>query len=313
MIRYRAGDVNLDFGSHRGYTIQKWLLHRRTAMFCEQTGCAVRHEIYFLLIDTPVNAYIVGMSDNSRTLPDRIVFIADAHLTKQDNDSERGRRLTTFLRRLRGRVSHLYIVGDLFDFWFEYSSVIPNTAPRVVFELYNLVQSGTKVVLFAGNHDYWLGPYLSREVGLDIELDSRTVTHQGLNLFLHHGDGIYPDDHGYRFLKKVLRNPLAISLFRLIHPDCAFWLARNTSKTSRNYLAPPGFDDKNRESFRKAGDAHLARGCDAVIFGHAHIPLIERRPGGSLIMLGDWIEHYSYILLEDGQFTLHSWEQEQAI
>ena len=108
------------------------------------------------------------MNTKNDALPDRIAFIADAHLKNRDRNTAQEERLVSFLRWLRGRVSHLYIVGDLFDFWFEFNTVVPNTAPRVIFELYNLVQGGTRVILVAGNHDFWLGPYLAREVGLEI-------------------------------------------------------------------------------------------------------------------------------------------------
>ncbi len=129
------------------------------------------------------------MNAKRDTLPDRIAFIADAHLKNRNRTPDREERLLSFLRWIKGRVSHLYIVGDLFDFWFEYATVVPTTAPRIIFELYNLVQGGTRVVLFAGNQDYWLGPYLSREIGIDIELSCRAEVHQGVKMFIHHGDG----------------------------------------------------------------------------------------------------------------------------
>ena len=96
------------------------------------------------------------MKKNDAILPDRIAFIADAHLGLPGDDPSRSYVLADFLSHLKGTVSHLYIVGDLFDFWFEYKAVVPNTAPEVVFELYNLVRSGARVYIFAGNHDYWL-------------------------------------------------------------------------------------------------------------------------------------------------------------
>jgi UDP-2,3-diacylglucosamine hydrolase len=176
--------------------------------------------------------------------------------------------------------------------------------------LYNLVQHGTKVTLFAGNHDYWAGKYLAREVGLDLEPGGRTVEHQGVTMFIHHGDGFYPGDRGYRLLKRVLRSRIAIALFRLLHPDAAAWVARITSRTSRKHLAKPDFDRRNIEAFRAVADRLFADGYGAVVFGHAHVPLVERRPGGTLVVPGDWIAHNTYVLLENGTFTLHSWPNE---
>ncbi|MFC1606886.1 UDP-2,3-diacylglucosamine diphosphatase [Candidatus Latescibacterota bacterium] len=245
------------------------------------------------------------MNDSHHTNPDRVAFIADAHLGIGNDNEKRSETVAAFLRWLHGRISHLYIVGDLFDFWFEYKSVIPCTAPHVIFELYNLIQSGIEVTLFAGNHDYWLGPYLRDSVGVKIVLDEAVVEHQGLRIYLHHGDGLYPDDHGYRLLKRILRNKLSIYLYGLLHPDLAARIARLTSKTSRKYLAPPvGYDERYASLFREIADTRLKDGYDAVIYGHSHVPLHEQRPDGKLILLGDWFFHNTYVILENGEFTL---------
>jgi len=241
-------------------------------------------------------------------VPDRVAFIADAHLGMPGDNPERADTVADFLRWLKGRVSHLYIVGDLFDFWFEYKSVVPNEAPQVVFELYNLIRSGTSVTLFAGNHDYWLGPYLKDSVGLNIIYDDLVVQHQGRSIYIHHGDGLYPHDHGYRILKKILRNGMSIFLFRLLHPDFARNLAHITSKTSRNYLNPPdGNVEKNTRLFRDIANNRLSEGYDAVVYGHSHVQLVEECSNGMLVLLGDWIKYNTYIIMENGTFTLHNW------
>ncbi len=243
----------------------------------------------------------------------RVVFIADAHLGLPGGDPSRARRLESFLASLCGDVSHLYILGDLFDFWFEYRTVVPNTAPGVVSALRRLVVSGVKVVFLAGNHDYWSGPYLRDGIGMELHPDGLTVEHQGRRLYLHHGDGLYPDDHGYRLLKKVLRNRLIIALFRLIHPDLAACIARITSSTSRKYLAPPpGRDEVYANLFRAIADTRLAEGFDAAVYGHSHVALAEKRAEGTLVLLGDWIARSTYAVLEHGVFTLHEWPTEAS-
>ncbi len=240
--------------------------------------------------------------------PDRIAFIADAHLGVPGDTAEHSRIVASFIRHLTGRVSHLYVLGDLFDFWFEYKSAVLSTAPRVVFELYNLAVSGVRITLFSGNHDYWLGPYMREHVGVEVCTDELTAEHQGLTLFMHHGDGLFPDDHGYRILKSVLRNPLSIKLFSMLHPDTATAIARFSSKSSRYYLAPPKHRDETIALFRDIADVRLDSGSyDAVIYGHSHVPLIERRQAGTLLLVGDMIRHYTYIILENGEFTLHTW------
>ena len=243
-------------------------------------------------------------------LPDRIAFMADAHLGLPGDDPARIEKVASFIRWLNGKVSHLYILGDLFDFWIEYKSVIPNVAPQVVFELYNLIQSGTEVTIFAGNHDYWLGQYLRDSVGLNIVLNDMEVEHQGIKIYLHHGDGLFPDDYGYRILKKVLRSHFSIFLFKLLHPDIARRVAALTSYTSRAYLAPSVKSNEiNIMHFRNVAETYLRDKYDAVIFGHIHEPYIERLIGGTFIIAGDWITHDSYVILENGEFNIHSWDE----
>ncbi len=247
------------------------------------------------------------MKKENTTLPDRIVFFSDAHLGMPGDTEEHVERVAAFLRSLEGRVSHIYILGDLFDFWFEYASVVPNIAPSVVLELYNLVRSGVEITLFCGNHDYWLGPYLTDSIGLSVVEDGKVVEHQGRRLYMHHGDGLYPDDHGYRILKKVLRSKISIFLFRLLHPDFARKLAMISSKSSRTLLAPPKKDEIFAELFRKIADERLHGGYDAVIYGHSHVKMLEKREKGIMVLLGDWVRHNSYLVLEEGEFELHDW------
>jgi UDP-2,3-diacylglucosamine hydrolase len=252
-------------------------------------------------------SYIELMTDMPNNLPDRVAFIADLHLGLPGDSPERAESVAAFLRGLSGTVSHLYIVGDLFDFWFEYRRVVPAVAPTVVFELYNLARGGTTITLLAGNHDYWFGHYLRDAVGLHVVRDDVTVSHQGRTIHLHHGDGLYPDDHGYRMLKRFIRHPFIIKMFRWIHPDIAWRIAMLTSKTSRQYLSPPPEKaDHAATLFRDIADNRFKDACDAAVYGHTHVPLVEERPSGTLVLLGDWIVHSTYVLLENGKFTLHS-------
>lgn len=250
------------------------------------------------------------MQTVDKTLPDRVAFFADAHLGIPGDNPARAERLAGFIRSLNGAVSHLYIVGDLFDFWFEYRTVVPTTAPQVICELYNLSRTGARITLLAGNHDFWFGSYLGDGIGIKLAPDAVIAEHQGLRLYIHHGDGLYPDDHGYRVLRRVLRNGVSIALFRLIHPDIASRIARFTSTSSRLWLAPPpGRDEHYADLFRIIADRRLAFGYDAVVYGHSHVPLAEKREKGMLVLLGDWLSRFSYVILENGAFTLHRWEE----
>ncbi len=252
------------------------------------------------------------MNKTQNISPDRVVFLADVHLGLPEDTPRRAERFAVFLRQLQGTASHLYIVGDLFDFWFEYRSVVPNTAPQVLCELYALVRSGMHVTLLAGNHDFWFGSYLRDGIGLAAYPDELTVEHQGLRILVHHGDGLYPADHGYRLLKRVLRNPVSIALFRLIHPDLARRIASVTSKTSRKYLAPPpGRDEHYAALFREIARKKFNEGYDALVYGHSHVSLLEHSTEGALILLGDWITRSTYCVLENGHFSLHEWDADR--
>ncbi len=231
-----------------------------------------------------------------------IYFISDAHL---DDDREREKRLISFLKGIKG-CERLYILGDLFDFWFEYRTVIPSQYIRTVCKLLDLVQGGTKIVYLAGNHDFWLGDFLQSQVGIQVERGSIRVEHQGLRLYLSHGDGISEGEIGYRLLKRILRNPFNIALFRLLHPDFALPLARGISKLSRG--STQGKGKKLLKDYEDFASKLMREGMDAVILAHIHWPVYEKLAGGVYINLGDWITHYTFGKLESGVLSLEKWE-----
>lgn len=239
---------------------------------------------------------------------DRIFFISDAHLGGQDPDIEEKKeaRLCALIRWLRGRAQRLYIVGDLFDFWFEYRTVIPRCGAKVLFALHDLICSGTEVCYVGGNHDFWSGSYLSDEVGIILSWRPIEVYHQGVHLYIAHGDGLWEKDVGYRILQCILRSPLSIALFRLLHPDLGSRIARVASRISRDQMSERTFL-RLKESYRAFADTKLRAGFDGVILGHLHIPLVEQRTWGTLVILGDWTRHCTYGVLENGVLSLHPW------
>lgn len=239
-------------------------------------------------------------------MKDGIFFISDVHLggQKPDIEQQKEARLCVWIRGLRGRAQRLYIVGDLFDFWFEYRTVIPCRGAKVLFALYDLISSGTDVYCVGGNHDFWLGSYLSDEVGIVLVQGPMEVKHQGVHLYIAHGDGLWEKDVGYQILQRVLRSPLSIALFRLLHPDLGAWIAQVVSRTSRNQMSESKFL-RLKESYRAFADTKLEAGFDAIILGHLHVPLLERRTSGILVILGDWTRHCTYAKLENGALSLH--------
>lgn len=237
-------------------------------------------------------------------MSDEVYFISDAHLGSQDVWTERRKeaRLCAFLRALRGRASALYIVGDFFDFWFEYRSVVPRIGGKVLFELYNLTSSGTRVVYLGGNHDFWLGSYLSEVVGLQIHTEPIGVEHGGLRIYVAHGDECFGKP-SYRWLRKVLHHRFSVRLFRKLHPDRGAQLARWASRVSGEANVDRDLS-VFKERYIQTAEEKFDEGFDAVVFGHLHAPFLWERDGKTFIVLGDWVRHFSYAMLRERRFSL---------
>ncbi len=239
-------------------------------------------------------------------------FVADAHLGQGTPDSNRARErdlLRLFDTVLAERAA-LYVVGDLFDFWFEYGYTVPKDYVGVLQKLGELRRAGLSVTYVGGNHDFWIGDYLRRELDVAFTDEPLPLSLQGRRFLLAHGDGMGPGDGGYKFLKKVLRNKVARGLFRWIHPDIGIPLARMTSHTSRHHAPRPRrsegwlFDTLARPAFHA--------GYDALVLAHFHVPVHRRETDGELVVLGDWIERRTYARLEDGVFRLEDFREAPA-
>ena len=208
-------------------------------------------------------------------MKEAIYFISDAHLGAEEEEKEKIKeeKLVSFLDRIKADVESLYILGDMFEFWFEYRHVIPKAHFKILSKLRNLVDSGIKVSYVVGNHDFWLGDFLTDQIGVKIFKDPIEVAHQGKKIFIAHGDGLAKRDLGYRILKKVLRNKVNIFLYRQIPPDISYPLAKFVAGKSRaqtdrrevGYL-----DDYRNFAYEK-----IKQGFDAVILAHTHIPTLE--------------------------------------
>jgi len=234
-----------------------------------------------------------------------VYFLSDAHLGSDDpgNEKVKVEKLFAFLDLVKKDGRELFILGDLFDFWFEYKHAIPKQHLKVVFRLAALVESGIPIHYITGNHDFWLGRFLSDEVGIQIYRDSLDITRDDLRLFLIHGDGLSPSDWKYRaFVRTPLRNRLAIWLYRLIPPDLGIPLAKAVSSHSRNATSDrePAF----LKDYEEYAQKKLADGFDAVIIGHVHYPVLQQFDDGIYLNTGDFYHHFSYGKLTDGRLSL---------
>lgn len=234
-----------------------------------------------------------------------VYFISDAHLGSDEpqREQEKLAKLFRLLEMVESDGHKLYILGDLFDFWFEYKHAVPKKHLHVVFRLASLTEQDIPVHYITGNHDFWLGDFLAEESGVIIHRDSFETAEEGLRLFLVHGDGLSPADWKYRaFVRFPLRNKLAIRLYRLIPVDWGIPLAKKVSSHSR--LHTSGRDRKFLDDYEAYARNKLAEGYDAVIIGHTHEPQFKKFENGIYLNTGDFITHFSYGRLEGGRLSL---------
>lgn len=243
---------------------------------------------------------------------DSIFFLSDTHFSyHRISFIERKKRETflSFLDEIEG-AEKLYLLGDIFDFWF-YGRQVPESYRSVLEGLQKLVRSGTEVLIAGGNHDHWLGTYLSETIGLTIlptlvthELQDRTVT-------MTHGDTLLPGDFAYKALKAVIRNRTVIALARLVPASFLFGFASRFSAASK------GVPHKQTERWAEAlaeiaVESFFRWGNDAFVMGHVHLPLLRRFGDKTFVILGDWEEHFSYLELRNGELSLRRYGPEEA-
>jgi UDP-2,3-diacylglucosamine hydrolase len=232
-------------------------------------------------------------------------IVSDAHLGVASLQIERS--FVTFLRGLTDDARSLIINGDLFDFWFEWKTVIPRRSFRALAALSELKDSGVEILWVAGNHDCWGGDVLREDVGVDYSVGPWEGSIAGWKSRIEHGDGLRDrEDRGYRMIRPIMRNALAIKAFRLIHPDWASRLAHGSSNASRTYRAR----DEGR-GLRKYAEQQLAAtpDLDLLVYGHSHVPALERtQSGGVFANAGSWLDAPTYLKVTDEAIELREWD-----
>lgn len=241
----------------------------------------------------------------------KVFFCSDFHfgIDGIESSKERENLFLKWLKENSEEMEALYVVGDLFDFWFEYKRVVPKGGIRVLAALAALNENGVPVHLFTGNHDQWMFDYFTEELGIPLYHDPVTKIIHGKKVFIGHGDGLGPGDHGYKFIKKVFRNRISRSLFNAIPPGIGIPIAKYWSGASRQKgVRENSFLGEENEwliQYCKDLMAHDAHPPDLFVFGHRHLPIDWKFDNGArYINLGDWIQYHSYAVLDNTAIKL---------
>lgn len=228
----------------------------------------------------------------------KIYFASDFHLGIPDFESslEREKKIVRWLSSIENDAAKIFLVGDLFDFWFEYKYVVPRGHVRLLGKIAELKDKGIDVHVFTGNHDLWMYGYFEEELKVPVHHDSIQFEFGGKKFFVGHGDGIGPGDNGFKFMKRIFKSKAAQVLYGMLHPYIAFKVARFFSHNSRRANEEEAFlgDDKEWQIIY-AKEVLQKEHVDYFLFGHRHIvldkPIAENT---TFINLGDWIIHFTY-------------------
>ncbi|MFT6843966.1 MAG: UDP-2,3-diacylglucosamine hydrolase [Flavobacteriales bacterium] len=247
-------------------------------------------------------------------LKKHIYFASDFHLGAPNAEESlvREKRIIAWLDSIFETTQELFLMGDLFDFWFEYKHVAPKGYIRFLGKLCEFTDAGIPVHVFIGNHDMWMFDYLEKEVGVKIHRENVFRTFSDKTFFLGHGDGLGPGDHGYKFIKKIFANKFCQWLFARLHPNFSFGMAQFWSRKSREG------NGSNDEKFLGEENEWLAIYCkeqlqiqhhDFFIFGHRHLPInIKLNEQSRYVNLGEWINYNTYAVFNGEELLLKSFE-----
>lgn len=257
----------------------------------------------------------------------KIYFLSDFHLGAPDHAAslEREKIIVRFLDEIKNEAAEIFLVGDMFDFWYEYKKVVPKGSVRLLGKLAELSDAGIPIHFFVGNHDMWMRDYFQQELKIPVYFEPKEFERNGKLILVGHGDGLGPGDHGYKRLKKVFRNPVSKWLFGILPPVVGMGIAHYMSRRSRAQTGGKEEvflgEDKEwliiycREKLKE-------KNIDFFIFGHRHLAIdfrlsstaAEDKNGSRYINLGDWIRYFTYAVMDGEQITLRSYTgQEEKI
>ena len=244
----------------------------------------------------------------------KVYFISDLHLGLKPKEfsDEREKRVVRWLDSIKADAQVLFLLGDVFDYWFEYKRVAPQGFVRFLGKLAELADSGVEIHFFTGNHDLWLFNYLKNEIGLTVHKKPLIAQINTKSFYMGHGDGQGPGDFGYKFMKYFFQNPILQKLFAwLLHPDFATWIGHNWSnkRRKRKGIKEPFLGEKKEYQILFAQETLKKEHFDYFIFGHRHISMdIKLNDNCRYINLGEWIRNSNYGVFDGNNLFLNQFQ-----
>jgi UDP-2,3-diacylglucosamine hydrolase len=242
---------------------------------------------------------------------DKTYFISDMHFGSDvfGSSREREKRFVCWLDSIREEAKTIYLLGDIFDFWFEYKKTVPSGFTRFLGKIAEMNDSGTEIHFFTGNHDIWVYDYLSRETGVIVHSDPLVTKISDKTFYLAHGDGLGDQSHSFKLIRRIFHNRLCQKLFRLIHPDIGIGFAHVWAKRSRlkEFAHPAPYFGEDKEHLVLYAKAYIQThpDTDYLIFGHRHILLdLMLNKKSRMMIIGDWLQYFSYAVFDGEELKL---------
>ncbi|SHF67018.1 UDP-2,3-diacylglucosamine diphosphatase [Flavisolibacter ginsengisoli] len=243
----------------------------------------------------------------------KIYFLSDFHLGAPNEESslEREKRIVRFLDETRADAFMIFIVGDMFDFWYEYRKVVPKGGVRLLGKIAELTDAGIGIHFFVGNHDMWMRQYFQKELNVPVYFEPKTFEFNGKSFYIGHGDGLGPGDHGYKAMKKVFRNPVCHWMFGILPPFIGVGIANYFSHKSRSATgdSEENFLGEEKEWLLIYSKEMLKQQhFDFFVFGHRHLPIDYRLKDNSrYINLGEWMNFSTYAIFDGTDMEVRSY------
>lgn len=250
-----------------------------------------------------------GPSVSFRGMNLPLFFISDIHLRLSRSEEEKAKRnqLVAFVDHVIERGGTLFIVGDLFDFWFEYKYVMPKAYFDVLTALYRARLKGVDIFFVPGNHDFWYLDFMKENIFTGVSTDGYSIEVNGKKFSILHGDGLLSWDRGYRLLRSLIRNRAFISLYRWLHPDIGYIIGRAISRSGRHHVHTQEYNDTVIGELKEFARTRIEDGVDFVVMGHYHQVRKVDLGSGTLMVLGDWIRYRSFGYFDGHDLSLNYW------